>query len=70
MMKRRLLSIIYFILSIGIWAQVQVDVKLDSAYLYIGQQMDLTLSVTLDAKQKLKMPDIKKGMELIPENKT
>jgi len=48
-------------------AQVQVDVKLDSLQMFIGQQMDLTLSVTLDAKQKLQMPDIKKGMELIPD---
>ncbi len=48
-------------------AQVQVDVKLDSLQMFIGQQMDLTLSVTLDAKQKLVMPDIKKGQELIPD---
>ena len=46
---------------------MQVDVKLDSLQMFIGQQMDLTLSVTLDAKQKLQMPDIKKGMELIPD---
>ena len=48
------------------FAQVQVDVKLDSLQLFIGQQTGLTLSVTLDAKQKLRMPDIKKGQELIP----
>lgn len=48
-------------------AQVQVDVKLDSAALFIGQQTGLTLSVTYDAKQKLKMPDIKKGQLLIPD---
>ena len=47
-------------------AQVQVDVKLDSLQLFIGQQTGLTLSVTLDTKQKLRMPDIKKGQELIP----
>lgn len=49
------------------FAQVQVDVKLDSLQLFIGQQTNLTLSVTLDAKQKLVMPDIKKGQELIPD---
>ncbi|MBR6032271.1 MAG: hypothetical protein IKP36_09980 [Bacteroidaceae bacterium] len=48
-------------------AQVQVDVKLDSVQMFIGQQMGLTLSVTFDAKQKLVMPDIKKGQELIPD---
>ena len=46
---------------------MQVDVKLDSLQLFIGQQTGLTLSVTLDAKQKLQMPDIKKGQELIPD---
>ena len=35
--------------------------------MFIGQQTNLTLSVTLDAKQKLQMPDIKKGQELIPD---
>jgi len=64
--KRRLLFIVYCLLSINTWAQVSVDVKLDSTQLFIGQQMDLTLSVTMDAKQKLVMPDIKKGQELIP----
>ena len=54
-------------MSISSWAQVQVDVKLDSLQLFIGQQTGLTLSVTLDAKQKLQMPDIKKGQELIPD---
>ena len=48
-------------------AQVQVDVKLDSLQMFIGQQMDLTLSVTLNAKQKFVMPDIKQGQELIPD---
>jgi len=66
-MKRQLLSIVYCLLSVGLWAQVQVDVKLDSAQMFIGQQMDLKLSVTLDASQKLQMPDIKKGQLLIPD---
>ena len=66
-MKRQLLFIVYCILSIGVWAQVQVDVKLDSLQLFIGQQTGLMLSVTYDANQKLVMPDIKKGQELIPD---
>lgn len=48
-------------------AQVQVDVRLDSAQMLIGQQMNIQLSVTLDAKQKLTLPDIKKGQELVPD---
>ncbi len=66
-MKRQLLFIICCLLFVSGSAQVQVDVKLDSLQLFIGQQMDLTLSVTIDAKQKLVMPDIKKGQELIPD---
>ena len=60
-----LLCLLFSCLSVR--AQVQVDVKLDSAALFIGQQTGLTLSVTYDAKQKLKMPDIKKGQLLIPD---
>lgn len=60
-----LLCLLFSCLSVR--AQVQVTVKLDSAALFIGQQTGLTLSVTYDAKQKLKMPDIKKGQLLIPD---
>lgn len=59
-------ALLLLFLCLSIRAQVQVDVKLDSLQLFIGQQTDLTLSVTIDAKQKLVMPDIKKGQELIP----
>ena len=64
--KRLLLFITYCILSIGVWAQVLVDVKLDSLQMFIGEQTGLTLSVTIDAKQKLVMPDIKNQQELVP----
>lgn len=47
-------------------AQVQVDAKIDSLQILIGQQTAITLSVTLDAKQKLQLPDIKKNQELVP----
>ena len=65
--KRQILFIVLGVLFAGAKAQVQVDVKLDSLQLFIGQQTGLTLSVTLDTKQKLQMPDIKKGQELIPD---
>ena len=67
MVKRVYIFSLFLLLITGVKAQVQVDVKLDSLQLFIGQQTDLTLSVTLDAKQKLVMPDIKKGQELIPD---
>ena len=67
MVKRVYIFSLFLLLMTGVRAQVQVDVKLDSLQLFIGQQTDLTLSVTIDAKQKLVMPDIKKGQELIPD---
>ena len=67
MVKRVYIFSLFLLLMTGVRAQVRVDVKLDSLQLFIGQQTDLTLSVTIDAKQKLVMPDIKKGQELIPD---
>ena len=66
MAKRKYLILLLILLFAGAKAQVQVDVKLDSLQLFIGQQTGLTLSVTFDAEQKLQMPDIKKGQELVP----
>ena len=37
-------------------AQVLVDVKVDSLQLFIGEQANLTLGVTLGAKQQLQLP--------------
>ncbi|MCR4592216.1 MAG: BatD family protein [Bacteroidaceae bacterium] len=47
-------------------AQVLVDVRVDSLQLLIGEQTDLTLGVTLGAKQKLQLPALRKGEEIIP----
>lgn len=47
-------------------AQVIVDVKVDSLQLFIGEQTNLTLGVTLGAKQKLQLPALKKGEQIIP----
>lgn len=65
--KRITLLLLSLAVFVGMKAQVQVDVKLDSLQLYIGQQTGLTLTVTFDAKQKLVLPDIRKGSELIPD---
>lgn len=64
--KRKLFIIVCCLLAVCSKAQVLVEAKLDSAQMFIGQQMNLQLSVTFDAKQKLQLPDIKKGQELIP----
>lgn len=47
-------------------AQVLVDVKVDSLQMFIGEQTDLTLGITLGVKQKLQLPTVRKGEELIP----
>ncbi len=62
-----LLFLLLLLTCAGATAQVQVDVKLDSLQLFIGQQTNYTLSVTLGTQQKLQMPDIRKGQELIPD---
>ena len=64
--KRKLFIIVCCLLAVCSKAQVLVEAKLDSTQMFIGQQMNLRLSVTFDAKQKLQLPDIKKGQELIP----
>lgn len=50
-----------------LFAQVQVDAKLDSVQMFIGEQTQATLKVTLDAKQKLQLPNMKKGDMLVPD---
>lgn len=67
MVNCKYLFLLLMLLPIGLKAQVQVEVKLDSLQLYIGQQTNLTLSVTFDAQQKLQMPNIQKGQELVPD---
>ena len=48
-------------------SQVLVNTKIDSLQLFIGEQANLTLSVTLGAKQKLQLPAIKKGDQIITQ---
>jgi len=47
-------------------AQVNVEARIDSLQLLIGEQTGVTLSVTLDAKQKLQLPELKNGQQLVP----
>ena len=47
-------------------AQVKVSAKIDSLELIIGEQTGITLDVTCNRKQKLTMPQIKAGDELLP----
>ena len=65
------LRISSFILSLLIIcsarSQVAVDVRVDSLQFFIGEQTDITLSVSLDKGQKLEMPYLRKGSEIIPD---
>lgn len=47
-------------------AQVQFDAKIDSLNLTIGEQTTITLDVTCNKGQKLVLPQIKAGDELMP----
>lgn len=59
------LALFTFISSFAI-AQVNVDIRIDSLQFFIGEQTDITLNVSLGAKQKLQLPDLKNGNEIIP----
>ncbi len=60
------LLVLFCALTPKINAQVTVDVRIDSLQLLVGEQTGLTLNVTLDSKQKLTLPQLKPGDELIP----
>ena len=64
--NRFLLCLILMLPAINNIAQVLVNVKVDSLQLFIGEQTDITLGVTLGTKQKLQLPALKNGDQLIP----
>ncbi len=47
-------------------AQVQVDIKVDSVQLLVGEQTGINLRVTMNAGQNAEFPPLQPGMELIP----
>ena len=59
---------IFFILLTSCWSvkAQTVDVRIDSLQFFIGQQANITLGVTYDGNQKMQLPNIKAGDELIP----
>lgn len=54
-----LLLLLFLPLSISSYAQVIFEARIDSMVLPIGEQCELTLDVTCDASQKVKMPDFR-----------
>ena len=51
---------------LNVQAQVLIDVKVDCLQLLIGEQTNITLGVTMGAKQKCQLPALKNGDLLIP----
>ena len=47
-------------------AQVTVDAKLDSADIYIGERIGLTLEVSADAKSNVELPDWDSLEQVVP----
>ena len=65
-MKKTIISVLALLALATARAQVNVDVRIDSLQLLIGEQTGITLSVSMDARQKLEMPQLKSGQQLVP----
>ncbi len=65
-MKKTIISALALISLTTARAQVNVDVRIDSLQLLIGEQTGITLSVSMGASQKLEMPQMKSGQQLVP----
>lgn len=61
-----LFTLILLPLALHSYGQVNLDVRIDSLQLLVGEQTGITLDVTCDANKKLTLPQLKPGMELIP----
>ena len=59
------LAIALFVVS-TLSAQVSVRASLDSVQFYVGQQDGLEVQVSMPTGSALQMPDIRKGMEILP----
>ena len=66
MKKTVLLFIALFVSCFVATSQVVVEVRLDSVQFWVGQQDGLDLTVSLSANDKLELPLIKAGDELLP----
>ncbi|MCD7721750.1 MAG: BatD family protein [Prevotellaceae bacterium] len=67
-MSRRAFSLIVAsALALASFAQVTVDVSLDSLQLLVGEQTGITLEVSCDTKQSVEFPAFQPGQELVPD---
>lgn len=63
-MLKKLFFTILAILPSAAGAQVIFDARIDTLLMLIGEQRELTLDLTCDAKQKLRMPELQPGLML------
>lgn len=64
---RRVFSILFILLTfITAHAQVQVEQVIDSVQIFIGQQVNMALSVTAPQGAKIVFPKLQKGHSLVP----
>lgn len=65
-MKRIFCIISLITCTLGLCAQVSVETKIDSIQIFIGEQTDLTLSVTAKSGSRVKMPVFKPSQYITP----
>lgn len=66
MMMKRLQMLIILLASMTAMAQVKVEMSLEPMELLVGEQADITLSVTMKEGQQAQFPDYKYTAPLIP----
>lgn len=64
--KNSFLIFTFLFFSVPLFAQVQIDVKVDSVQLLVGEQTDIHLKVALDVGKKAVFPALKNGSEIMP----
>ncbi len=65
-MRKLNLFFIFIAMPFALMAQVVVNAKIDSLQLFVGEQTGITLDVTVDAKQKVQLPSLQRGQQLVP----
>ena len=64
MTRKTLLIILLYVLPLAVGAQVVFEARLDTLIMLIGEQRELTLDLTCDANQRVKMPELRPGQAL------
>ncbi len=65
-MRKLNLFFILLALPLAAMAQVVVNARIDSLQLFVGEQTGITLDVTVDASQRVQLPDLQRGQQLVP----